>query len=516
MIGVIFFFALVYFIYYLVTDDEKRDATSRGLTSDGKTSYDTILPTIDSLQAAESAAMSPHDAISSTIESLNWCNDLLSSCWPYFGEMMEGTLAPTVEPLINQSLPKPFKEFRFLRKKLGKDPPKVDRISVHKLHHNSLAVDLDVEFVGIPDIEMSCKPLRGKFGIQEFRWKGRVSVLLRPLTTTMPLFDAVQIAMVDHPSMHINFTGVANFADLGPVSKVVRKTLKSVISSMLVLPNRMIMPVSPSVDFFEVYQSPLIVMEVTIRRGKGFSKEKKGLIKTLPDIYVKGEFGLVEFETKCDKNSQEPVWNMKKDCIVYDFDQPIHLIMMDKDLDKDDVLGEIKIPAKELLAKPAQWIRAQDNVDVQMAGKAEILLESKFFTLDRSNSPILGKRCMLSIVINRAINLPRSSSSTYCKIITENSVVGQTDAVIHLDDPPPGYNPINPVWNKSYDVILDNPQTAKVTLMVFNHKDMVGKTVIPVEDIKISHMRTKQEEFTLDTAGGRIRAKLILQALLEK
>lgn len=90
----------------------------------------TILPTVPHHDVPDTQTRSPRDQIAMTVESLNWCNDIMAICWPYIGEITEGLLGPTVEPLINLSLPKPFHDFRFVSKDLGRDPLKVDRYVV--------------------------------------------------------------------------------------------------------------------------------------------------------------------------------------------------------------------------------------------------------------------------------------------------------------------------------------------------------------------------------------------------
>jgi Ca2+-dependent lipid-binding protein len=212
-------------------------------------------------------------------------------------------LGPTAEPLINAALPKPLKNFKFLRSELGHDYLVVDRVTVHKRYKDAIAMDLDISFTGKPDIMMKVSPLAGSFGIEELRWSGRLSVLMRPLTTTLPCIGAIQAAFVDHPDIYLNFSGAAAFADIGPVEKVVRKVMRDVVASMFVLPNRFLFKLNDAVDFFDVYYPPLGALEVTIVEGRGFVKDKKaGLIKTTPDLYAGAKFGLVKTKTKVDKS----------------------------------------------------------------------------------------------------------------------------------------------------------------------------------------------------------------------
>ena len=107
----------------------------------------------------------------------------------------------------------------------------------------------------------------------------------------------------------MDFTRIAEIADFGPVEKIIRKVLKDVIASILVLPNRFFYKLCDAVDFLDVYFPPVGDLVVTIElivtdKRKGFTKEKKmGLIKQTPDLYCKATFGLEEMKTDVRMNS---------------------------------------------------------------------------------------------------------------------------------------------------------------------------------------------------------------------
>lgn len=326
MIFWILILAAVGFVAYMYTADNLETPTEGG-TAAAPSASRCILPTLEDAKPAgdggDDAVPAPETQaalISRTIESLDWLNQITKALWPHICEIVNKELGPTAEPLINAALPKPLKNFRFLRADLGHDYLVVDRVTVHKRFADSIAMDLDVSFKGKPDISMKVSPMGTEFGIEEMRWSGRLSVLMRPLTTTLPCVGAVQAAFVDHPEIYIDFTGVAAFADFGPVEKVVRKVLRDVIASMACLPNRFLFKLLDSVDFFEVYYPPSGALRVTICEGRGFIKEKKGFIKQTPDIYCKMKFGLEKAQTPVN-SSLEPKWNTSHTFVLSDDDQ---------------------------------------------------------------------------------------------------------------------------------------------------------------------------------------------------
>lgn len=237
---------LAYFGYATYRNRSLSDADETTMRQ-----YTTILPKVDDADEDEDTTL-PLDRIGSSFESLDWLNQITRVCWPYIGKIVEKELGPTAEPMINMALPTPFKNFRFLHAKLGKDYLVVDRVTVHKRNKTSVTLDLDVSFKGKPDITMSVSPVPTPFGIEELRWHGRLSVLLKPLVPVLPCVGAVQAAFITHPDLEIEFSGVAAIADFGPIEKIVNNVLHDVIAGMFVLPNRFLMKLNDAIDYFKV------------------------------------------------------------------------------------------------------------------------------------------------------------------------------------------------------------------------------------------------------------------------
>jgi hypothetical protein len=171
---------LLAFAAYYIMNSEANDKMPEG----EKRVHETIMPKAPEHDDGYNNS-NPRDFIARTVESVDWLNDITRAVWPYVGKIVQAELGPTVEPLINAALPKPLKNFKFISTNLGKDYLVLDRVTVHKRYKDSVAMDLDVRFKGSPDITMKVSPLAGSFGLEEMRWSGRLSVLLRPLTTTL-------------------------------------------------------------------------------------------------------------------------------------------------------------------------------------------------------------------------------------------------------------------------------------------------------------------------------------------
>lgn len=499
---------LTYFSYkflYATPGSAEKTSTNSSMTS----------PTISPVEVPETTTLSARDQIVGVVESLNWCNDITRICWPHIGKIMELQLIPTIEPLVNLYLPKPFSKFQFLSAHLGKVPLTVDRVTVHRRFHNSISLDLDVSFKGSPTMSMRCAPLRAAFGIKELRWTGRLSVLMRPLIPRIPLVGAVQVAMVTHPDIFMDFTGIANLADFGPIEKIVRMVLKNVIASMLVLPNRFMYKLSDSVDFFDAYCSPVGVICVTIDKGRGFTKEKKvGLIKSVPDLYCKATFGLEEMKTDVQTNNLNPIWEHTHPFILSDTEQPFELGCYDKDaLSRDDLVGNITFTAKELLRKETSWEKLQENVCAKVAKDAEILLRTDLYVFQHPTHTIRG-RCVVSILIDRAKNLPPSTKAVACKVKVGSHTERETPQIVKPEEYIPGIDPVNPIWSFSFDILCDEVSQAEVLLEVVEGKRSLGRVLISGYELDSSLNNTKSDDFPIGK-GATLRAKIMLQGLVQ-
>lgn len=509
MLWLIILGILAYLCYkYLYASDEPDSMEARAIT--------TVLPTIPPVEVPETQTLSPREQIAGVVESLDWCNDIMRICWPHIGKIVQNELAPTIEPLINLYLPKPFSKFKFVSADLGTTPLKVDRVTVHRRYQNSIALDLDVSFIGQPNMSMRCAPLYATFGVKELRWSGRLTVLLRPLITTVPLIGAVQAAMITHPQIDMDFSGIAELADFGPIEKIVRKVLKDVIASMLVLPNRFLYKLSDAVDFFDVYSPPVGILVVTIDKGKGFTKEKKmGLIKQTPDLYCKATFGLEEMKTDVRMNNLVPDWGTSKSFILSDMEQPFELKCYDKDaVTKDDLVGGFSRTAKELLEMEGGWISFTGERDLKIAEFGQIFIKSTLMAFQNQTLAIRGQ-CVVSVLIDRATNLPEGTKAVACRTRIGSHTTKETPEIIKPDEPIPGIDPVNPIWSFSFDVLCEELSQADVVLEVIEARRCLGRVTINANDVQDIPTKTKEGFFSIGNRA-QLRAKIVLRGLIQQ
>jgi hypothetical protein len=131
---------------------------------------------------------------------------------------------------------------------------------------SGIQIDIDVCWDGNCDIMLQAtltKSAKLTFGVRHIKLYGRLHILLSPLTSALPVISAVQYGFTNPPVIEMTYTGAA-----GKILNVVASTLQGVItssiSSVLVLPNRLVMPMDLGrYDFLETYRPPVGMVRLT-------------------------------------------------------------------------------------------------------------------------------------------------------------------------------------------------------------------------------------------------------------
>ncbi len=138
---------------------------------------------------------------------------------------------------------------------------------------------------------------------------------------------AAQIAFVNPPVLKLDFTGAANVADSDMIDGAVRSVILSIINSILVLPNRLLIKLDATSDYFKTQLYPLGIIRLTVEKALGFAEDKQSaskkflskLTRASPDTYCKVSVGAEEaWRTSTKNNTTSPAWNEVHDFVVTD------------------------------------------------------------------------------------------------------------------------------------------------------------------------------------------------------
>lgn len=452
------------------------------------------------------------------VESVNFLNDIIAQLWDYINVAGSTMTKDIVEPIFKETLPTPLNSLHFKKIDLGKTPIKFDNIDVHSRREGVIKLDVDVFWDGQCDIQLSANIIGG-FGVRHIKLAGRMSVVLCPLVDRMPLVTAMQLAFVNPPQIALDFTGLAQVADFSLIDDSVRGVIHQVLSSILVLPNRMLVKVDPSNIWYDTYQQHLGFLRLTVVSGRGF-KTPKGWIKDIPDIYCKVKLGAhKEWHTETKKNDTSPEWEETADFLLSDHDQMIMIEAMDDDLARDDKLGTGRMTVGELLmaGRRAEVPLLIDEADT--GATVTVRCDIMQFVPDVSSvtdgahsAPGLCSG-MLTVLVAGARNIPsdRREAASSVKV-----TIGEKEFVTPVVMDVPGVDAINPAFDAAFRVPLTVEKAGEapdVTMTLINKKKELGSTTVKYEEIVAATDATLTNEYSFAN-GACIMAKIIVSGIV--
>ncbi|KAH6904359.1 C2 domain-containing protein [Coprinopsis sp. MPI-PUGE-AT-0042] len=460
-------------------------------------------------------------------ESAGFLNDIVEQLWPNINVAGCKMVKEIVEPILATTLPGPLANLRFTKLDLGPVPLRLDNVDVHKASVGGIKLDMDVHWESKSDIELDGKMVP-KIGIQHVHLKGRLSVLLAPLTNIIPLIGAAQVAFINPPELSLDFTDAANIADLGILSGAIRKVILGIIGGMAVLPNRFLVKLDNSNDYFKTYQPPLGIVRLTIEKAIGITapKKKSGasrllakIIKDVPDCYCKVNVGAEEeWRTTTKANNHDPEWNETHDFLVSDFEQTINLDVQDDDLAGDDDIGFGSIAIKDILL-------GGGTKEIPLTHKGEhtnakLTVHAKYYNfvaepqaLSVAHAQGQGQLCGLAtIMVASALGLQGQRDELQPSVkVSWGGKEFRTAIKVYA----PGIDIFNPSFDQAFRIpitreIIAKPGPFKVTLL--NKEVEVGTIDIPFAEVQNGKDLMVANDFGVGS-GATVRVGISLRGL---
>ncbi|KAF1924054.1 uncharacterized protein M421DRAFT_425235 [Didymella exigua CBS 183.55] len=459
-------------------------------------------------------------------ESAGFLNDIVEQLWPNINVAGCKMVKDIVEPILASTLPGPLKNLRFTKLDLGPVPLRLGAVDVHKTTMGGIKLDMDVVWESKSDIELDGSMVP-KIGIEHVYLKGRLSILLAPLTNIIPLIGAAQVAFINPPELSLDFTDAANVADLGIVSGTIRKTILSIIGGMVVLPNRFLVKLDNSNDYFKTYQPHLGVVRLTIERAIGVSGPKKTgakrllakLVKDVPDCYAKISVGAEEeWRTSTKKNDHDPEWNETHDFLVTDFEQNITVNIQDDDVGADDDIGIGSISIKEILlgggSKEIALAHKGEHTDARVTMHAQFFnFVSEPQALSALQSQGKGQLCGLAtVLVASALGLQGQRDELQPSVKVS---WGGKEFRTAIKTYTPGIDIFNPSFDQAFRIpitadVLNSGESFKVSLL--NKEAETGSVEIPFVDVRNGQDLTVTDAYDVGS-GATIRVAISLRGL---
>ena len=403
-------------------------------------------------------------------ESCEWLNSVMSDFWPYITVFVKQILHDQVEPMITAMEPQNIlKNFSFKEIHLGNLAPRIVAVNAYRPKAGctmremnesfengnmarSIILNLDLDFCGETDIQVNCMMM--SFGLQDMIFKGKVRIELGPLFTEPPFFASIAISFVDVPDIDFCLTGIGHICELPLLNNVLHDTIDQIISSICVLPNKIIVPLidldsmqkNRSEDLWKLSQMDLMhpfargMLFIHLKKGNDLvAKDHKKvmgkvLIEGKSDPFVIFRLGAnKEYKSKIVYKNLDPVWD-EKTCMlvtnpslqklkieVWDDDtitdvpivNKLYTVKMAEKLsliNQPDELGRLTLQVRDLCP---QRINVTDRLNDIEHGELEIdyyylpLLESYEEPEKDSDLPNLYQKTVVNIVIETVTNIPK-------------------------------------------------------------------------------------------------------------
>ena len=335
--------------------------------------------------------------------------------------------------------------------------------------HAGIKLDFDMEWDGDCDIALraALKPVGVSFGVQNFKLCGRMYLILSPLTSELPVVSAAQFGFINPPRLDLSFTGAASaLSSLKVIEKKIPALIQSVLNGVLVLPQRMGVPIDPAYNPLDTYQPPVGMLRVTILGGRGLRVQRAGLVKDIPDPYCKISLGASDpVRTSTKKDTLSPSWDDEPcDFILYDLDQKVYLKVYDEDnaLDFDDLLGVAEITARDLFKSggkaEVELEKNGMNHGIFITLAAELFhLSARLGSLSAPEYSEKNQLCgLVTIGVTQAfdVSLPKEDAATFVKCVYGEGSKHERTFTTPVVVDAPGIDALNPMYDSVFHVPL--------------------------------------------------------------
>ncbi|CAI5656795.1 extended synaptotagmin-3 [Oreochromis niloticus] len=444
------------------------------------------------------------------VENVQWLNKVLEQAWPFIGMYMEKLLREKIQPSIRASNPA-LKAFTFTKIHFGYKPLKITgiRAYTHEVEHREVILDMNISYDGDVDISTDVS-LAITTRVKGLKLQGMLRVILEPLIGQAPLVGGVTFFFIRRPTLHINWTGMPNLLSIPSLSSLSEETTLDAIASIMVLPNRMCIPLIDKVKVDQMrFPLPRGVVRVHLLEARDLVAKNThvmNLMKAKSDRYATLRMGSTLFKSKTVKENLLPKWNEVYEFIVHEAPgQELELELYDEGADKDDCLGRYNLDFGEVKREKQmdQWF----PVDGALHG--EVHLKLQWFSLQSDTSLLKESTdnfacAVLAVYLNSATDLPLTKRTTCPNSFVEMSIDDD------VKKSKVAYASKDPVWEEGFTFFVHNVSAQELIVQV---KEPEKKNLLGVLNLPLSHLLrtsnlTLDQRFMLERSGANSQIKL--------
>ncbi|XP_060771590.1 extended synaptotagmin-2 [Neoarius graeffei] len=483
------------------------------------------------------------------VERVEWVNKTVNQIWPYACRFLEKLFRENIEPAVKGANAH-LSTFSFTRIELGDKPLRVNGVKVYteNVDTRQIIMDLQISFVANTEIEMDIKRYYCKAGIKSIQLHGVLRVVLEPLMGKMPLVGAFSLFFLKKPLLDIGWAGLTNILDIPGLNGFSDSLIQDVISSYLVLPNRITVPLVGDVELEQLrFPMPKGVLRIHFLEAQDLEGKDKffgGLIKGKSDPYGVVQVANQIFQSKTIKECLNPKWNEVFEATVYEHSgQHLEIELFDEDPDKDDFLGSLMIDLTKLHKeqKVEEWFDLEEVSSGKLHLRLEWLslrsgagkLQQALWSI-RTNDSLSS--ALLMVYLDSARNLPTEQLEFHAdvskhpyrgllksgrKVNSDPSPYVQLTVGQKMYQSKVRYKTCEPIWEEAFTFLVHNPHTQELQVEVKDdkHKCMLGKVRVALVRLLKDEDMTLVQHFPLNSSGpnSTLKLKLVLRILcLEK
>lgn len=289
------------------------------------------------------------------IHRVEWINTILSELWPYVSRATESTTKATLQPLLNAYKPAYLTHLELSRLTLGRISPSIVGIEVSDNGTGGVRLDMEIKWAGDPQVtlEVGYKAVPLTLELSSITLSASVRIELCELIPTFPCFKYISVTCMHKPVLDFAFkVGAINVMNIGAaeynVAAVVNNLLRSILSTVLLYPKKIIVPMVPASDLEVAPPVPVGLLQLTITSGR---KLKIADLRS-SDPYVEVHFMDHIYKTSVQHKTLNPTWNEHFDIMIFDKNtQFIELHVYDYDFGSpSDFLGRCTVQLDSLPA----------------------------------------------------------------------------------------------------------------------------------------------------------------------
>jgi Ca2+-dependent lipid-binding protein len=327
--------------------------------------------------------------------------------------------------------------------------------------------------------------------------------------------------------LRLNFTGAAEVADFSLIDGAIRKVLLSVINSVLVLPNRIMVKLDNSGDYFQTFLEPLGIIRITAEKAWGFAEEKQStaqaifstLTRASPDCYALIELGAEPaWCTSVKNNTAHPVWDETHDFVVTDLDQCIKITVYDQDVELDDEVGIAITTVREIIEHDGKVELSMLHKGVESELKVALSCIYFLFTPESDGSfsaPIHSSEGLISgllnVLIAGAFDIKGQRETLKPSVVVKYGDKHHFQTAIKTDAPGTDIN--NPTFDQQFRIPITGEMTSStVRIACMDKEEELGAVEVSFADLEKAPNMTVTDSFDVGN-GTKVRASIFLRGL---